>query len=178
MTIRRCLSLLVACLTGTLLQLAALATPSVPAATAFSACSTNPCYGGIEQAGVPGMILPRGPLAVGTHGELYAQSGCCDVARLSPAGAVLARWHIVSHSAPATIQAIAVDRRGNLYATDALKLRIDRLSPSGKALSPWGGFGSGPGRFELPEGIAADAAGHIYVADLKRIEKLSPSGKP
>jgi sugar lactone lactonase YvrE len=84
----------------------------------------------------------------------------------------------VSHSAPATIQAIAVDRRGNIYATDALKLRIDRLSPSGKTLSPWGGFGSAPGKFELPEGIAADAAGHIYVADLKRIEKLSPGGKP
>jgi hypothetical protein len=45
-------------------------------------------------------------------------------------------------------------------------------------LTQWGSFGSGDGQFNLPVGVAMDAAGDVYVADVgnSRIQKFSNTG--
>jgi len=43
-----------------------------------------------------------------------------------------------------------------------------------------GEWGSGPGEFRFPRGVALDTQGNIYVADAanNRIQRLSPQGEP
>jgi DNA-binding beta-propeller fold protein YncE len=42
----------------------------------------------------------------------------------------------------------------------------------------WGSYGSGPGQFNGPIGVAVDNAGHVYVADARnqRIQKFTADG--
>lgn len=74
---------------------------------------------------------------------------------------------------------VALGRRGTLYVTDNVHMRVLKLSPGGKVLAAWGSKGSKPGQFNYPQDVAIDAAGNIYIADgyNGRIQKLSPSGK-
>jgi len=46
-------------------------------------------------------------------------------------------------------------------------------------LTAWGTYGTGPGQFEFPQGIAVDAAGFVYVADLlnHRVSKFTDAGQ-
>ena len=51
--------------------------------------------------------------------------------------------------------------------------------PSGYVyVTQWGTFGSGNGQFDVPAGVATDAAGNVYVADLDndRIQKFASTG--
>lgn len=90
-------------------------------------------------------------------------------------------------------QGAGVDRSGNLYVVSG-DLRdvnnghgprgryadtVAKVSPDGRLLARWGGFGSTPGRFRNPWDVAVDAHGNIYVLDTgnNRIQKLSPAGK-
>ncbi len=45
-------------------------------------------------------------------------------------------------------------------------------------LQEWGGFGSGPGQFKGPFGVAADPSGNVYVVDTgnDRVQKFSGAG--
>jgi DNA-binding beta-propeller fold protein YncE len=67
-----------------------------------------------------------------------------------------------------------------VYVADAGNDQIDKLSPQGQVIATFGSYGSDPGKFNYPSGIALDGAGNIYVADEEnhRIQKLSPSGDP
>ena len=67
---------------------------------------------------------------------------------------------------------VAVDRNGNVFVADTDNHVIRQITPSGEVTTVGGG--SSPGstdgvgtaaRFFNPKGIAADAAGRIYVAD-------------
>lgn len=60
---------------------------------------------------------------------------------------------------------LAVDGRGNLYVTDALNGRVQRLSADGRFLGQIGGPGDTPGFFGKPKGVAVDTFGHVYVVD-------------
>lgn len=85
---------------------------------------------------------------------------------------------------------LAFDTHGNLYVTEfggpswdgstGGNDRIQKFSPTGSPLATWGSFGSGPGQFNGPVGIAIDQQGDIYVADVAnhRVQELSPSGRP
>jgi DNA-binding beta-propeller fold protein YncE len=81
---------------------------------------------------------------------------------------------------------VAADTEGNLYIADASNHRIRKITAAGM-VSTLAGTGSetpfadGAGNkatFNVPAGIALDAAGNVYVADLKnhRIRKITPDG--
>jgi hypothetical protein len=85
---------------------------------------------------------------------------------------------------------IAVDGRGDVYVTDShvdyyltspgplLTLgqdRVQRFSSDGTFIATWGSTGDGPGQFFLPQAIAVDPAGSIYVMDPPRHSSAEPN---
>src|SRR6266550_5590414 len=83
---------------------------------------------------------------------------------------------------------VAVDRAGtgNIYVGDTSNFTIRQITPAGVVTTLAGSPGmrggtNGTGsaaRFELPEGMAVDSAGNIYVADtdVSTIRKITPGG--
>lgn len=79
---------------------------------------------------------------------------------------------------------IAVDAQGNVYVSDTDAYRIRKITPEGVvttfAGSENGGHLDGTGtaaKFIGPTGLAVDASGNIYVADLFWIRKITPAGE-
>jgi uncharacterized protein (TIGR03437 family) len=84
--------------------------------------------------------------------------------------------------------AVAVDAAGNVYFTDSNNRRVRRIAPNGQitAFAGTGDLGSsgdgGPATeatFNLPRGLAVDAAGNVYIGDANthRIRKVTTDGK-
>jgi len=72
---------------------------------------------------------------------------------------------------------VAIDVEGNVLLVDGGIVK--KLSSDGILLAQWGSSGSGDGEFQNPNGIAADTAGSIFVADTDnhRIQKFSSTGE-
>ncbi|MES2299546.1 MAG: hypothetical protein V4582_21090 [Pseudomonadota bacterium] len=85
-----------------------------------------------------------------------------------------------------TPTSVALDAAGNLYVTDTGNSVIRKISPAGVVRTLAGspgvkGAADGLGRaarFNLPEGIALDAAGNVYVSDTGNhtVRKITPAG--
>jgi hypothetical protein len=81
---------------------------------------------------------------------------------------------------------VATDVAGNLYVADTFNETIRKITPYGAVTTvagTAGGFGSNDGtgasaRFALPQGVATDGAGNVYVADTgnNTIRKITPEG--
>ena len=81
---------------------------------------------------------------------------------------------------------IAIDAGGTLYVTDADNFTVRKIAPAGAVTTLAGAAGTkgtadGPAaaaRFDLPHGVAVDAAGAVYVADTGNhtIRKITPDG--
>jgi DNA-binding beta-propeller fold protein YncE len=134
--------------------------------------------------GIPGIALD-------SHGNLYlAEFDDSRIYKYSTAGKLLAEWG--EHgSGPGQLEApdkLAFDTHGNLYVTEdgsqsagvGQNSRVQKFSPTGKALAQWGTYGSALGQFKGPLGIAIDQHGDIYVAEEGnvRIQKLDSLGQP
>jgi DNA-binding beta-propeller fold protein YncE len=74
---------------------------------------------------------------------------------------------------------LAVDKGGQLFVTDASADRVLLFDPLGAVLTPRGGFGTQPGRFDRPSGIAVDERGRLLVADAgnRRVQLLDAFGE-
>jgi len=81
---------------------------------------------------------------------------------------------------------IVINAAGDLYVADYWNSSIRKVTPNGEvstlAGNGEGGFADGQGRnarFYRPSGIAIDAAGNLYVADVEnhRIRKVTPEGE-
>ena len=84
-------------------------------------------------------------------------------------------------------QGVAVDRSGDLYIADTYNQRIRRVDSSGTITTVAGtgdaGFGGDGGpadnaQLSLPEGVAVDRSGDLYIADTynQRIRRVDSSG--
>jgi len=83
---------------------------------------------------------------------------------------------------------VALDSAGNLYINDSYNVRIRKVDSASQVITTvagngFAGFGGDGGpaidaQLNNPRGLAADAAGNIYLADRRnsRIRKLDPSG--
>lgn len=81
---------------------------------------------------------------------------------------------------------LAVDSAGNIYVADTANATIRKITPAGVVTTLAGSAGtlgtadgnSGTARFNHPTGIAADAAGNLYIADTTNntIRKVTAAG--
>jgi hypothetical protein len=64
---------------------------------------------------------------------------------------------------------------GYLYVTDRSNNQVLEFNASGTYVGQWGSYGTVPGEFETPSGIAVDGTGNVYVADWGdgRVQKFS-----
>lgn len=83
-----------------------------------------------------------------------------------------------------TLAGVAVDASGSVYLADHGQHRIRKVAPDGIITTFAGGGSGGDGGLATsaslasPSGVAADAAGNIYIADTSNhtIRKVSPEG--
>jgi uncharacterized protein (TIGR03437 family) len=142
--------------------------------------------------------LPSG-VAVDGAGNLYiADMGNNRIRKVSPAGIITTvagnGTDVYSgDGGPATSaelslpQGVAVDAAGNLFIADTRNLRIRKVSAAGTitTVAGNGSYGSsgdgGPATsatLNLPQGIAVDGAGNLFIADTvnNRIRKVNAAG--
>ena len=60
---------------------------------------------------------------------------------------------------------LAVDSSGHLFVTDPEGYRVLEFTTKGVFVRTWGDFGTNPGNFGLPAGIAVDGQGRVWVSD-------------
>ncbi|MEK6410511.1 MAG: peptidyl-alpha-hydroxyglycine alpha-amidating lyase family protein [Acidobacteriota bacterium] len=75
---------------------------------------------------------------------------------------------------------VAVAPDGSFYVSDGYgNSRVLKFAADGKFLFQWGTKGNGPGQFDLPHGIALDAAGRVFVVDRQnaRVQVFDSGGK-
>jgi serine/threonine protein kinase, bacterial len=134
-------------------------------------------------------------IAVDANGNIYvADWNNDDIRKITPAGKVITfagsgtPGALDSEGAKASFYlpgGIAVDVSGNVYVSDTYNNMIRKITPGGSVTTLAGhkkkGFANGKSAaasFLHPQGIAVDAAGNLYVADMGNncIRRITPSG--
>jgi sugar lactone lactonase YvrE len=156
-------------------------------------------YGYKDGFGLDAQFQGRAGLAVDRAGNVYvADTINHRIRRISPEGEVTtlagrpeagyAAGYADGPAAEAKFQdprSVAVDEAGNVYVTDAGNHCIRVIAPDGQVTTLAGakepGYVDGQGseaRFNFPRGIAMDAEGNLYVADMANhcIRKITPDG--
>lgn len=152
--------------------------------------------GAINATGTLASFSGPSGVAVDASGNVYvADAGNNLIRKISPGGVVSTlAGTIVATDTSNTVTAeplfsapsgVAVDAAGNVFVADAGNNAIRVVSPSGSvrtlAGNPNAGYADGTGgnaRFNNPTGVALDASGNVYVADLlnNMIRKITPAG--
>lgn len=131
-------------------------------------------------------------VAVDAAGNVYvADTGNHRIRKITPGGAVTTfagsssgysdTAGFVRFNAP---QDLALDASGNVYVADTGNHKIRKITSAGVVSTLAGaaaGFADGIGttaQFNTPSGVATDASGNIFVADLlnAKIRKITPAG--
>jgi len=153
--------------------------------------------GSVEGVGVAARFSYPTGVAVDSTGNVYVgDAGNNTIRKVTPAAAVTtvaglaATPGTADGSGPAARfsfpTGVVADGAGNIYIADSANHTIRKITPAG-VVSTFAGRaevsgsadGSGPNaRFSAPQGLAADAAGNLYVADTSNhtIRKITPDG--
>ena len=126
----------------------------------------------LPPAGPEGIALDSvGHVYVVNHGhhEHYLQ-------KFDSSGNLLLEWGVYGTGPGEFIQSggVAVDSRGDVYASDANNYRFQKFDSNGNFLAAFGSIGQGPGQFIAgPYGLAVDAAGNVYAPETSgRVQKF------
>lgn len=121
-------------------------------------------------------------LALDPADNLYV-ADTASIRVIAPGGAVTRFDHAYVPGVSFVPTAIALDRQGNLYATD-YQAGLYKFTPTGAAsVVAAGAFGAQalgrPRHFERAWGLAVDAADHVYVSDRDAgvIKRVTPAGE-
>jgi|KBSMisStandDraft_5_1062788.scaffolds.fasta_scaffold15049_5 sugar lactone lactonase YvrE len=138
--------------------------------------------GTFDGVGSAAQFLGPTAVVVDPAGTLYVADGGSIRKIAMPSGSVTT---LVSQKFM-VLSSLALDASGNLYASDWQASTISKVTPAGvvttlagTALQYGWADGTGPAaRFDVPEGIAVDSAGNVYVADLGNqvIRKITSAG--
>ncbi len=122
-------------------------------------------------------------IALDAAGNIYAADfGNRRVQKLAPDGTFLQQFGSAGDGQLQAPRGVALDSAGNVYVADQYLHRVVEFDPSGTFVRMWGrpdgSFGTGPGEFAQPYGVALDDADHLYVVDMynKRVQKFGPDG--
>ena len=109
-------------------------------------------------------------IAVDASNVYVGDSGNNRVQKFTQAGAFVAVWTV------AGAHGVALDGLGNLFVAGTSA--IGKYTLAGGFVTAWGSAGAGNGQFNAPFGVAADAAGNVYVADTNngRVQKFTSAG--
>jgi predicted membrane-bound mannosyltransferase/DNA-binding beta-propeller fold protein YncE len=122
-------------------------------------------------------------LAVGPDGFIYlADTWNARVQRLTPDVRPFDAWDVRAWRGESINNKpyLAADRNGQIYVTDPEAYRVLIFNSRGDFLGRFGRFGQDAGSLGLINGIAVDAAGRVYVADMgnNRIVRYPPLPLP
>lgn len=169
--------------------------PPAPQLALFAGNLGGP--GSAEGAGPIARFYRPSAVAIDSAGHAYvADSFNNTIRRIAPSGAVSTLAGLAGQVGSSDGQGtdarfadpigVAADGQGNVYVADTMNQTIRQISPAGlvRTLAGRAGVaGSADGlgeeaRFSLPTGLAADAAGNLYVADTSNhtIRKITPAG--
>ncbi|MBF0565024.1 MAG: hypothetical protein HQK89_07270 [Nitrospirae bacterium] len=139
---------------------------------------------------------PRG-VAVDNAGNVYvADFGNNRIQKFTKDGTFIMQWG-QSGSADGQFYSpygLASDKSGNLYVADSGIVdttsvpgritvtggnhRIQKFTSDGKFITKWGSWGDLDGRFKLPDGVAIDSSGNVFVVESfgARIQRFTSDG--
>lgn len=128
------------------------------------------------------------------HGIDFGHDGCVyctddrdhTVRKFSPEGELLMTLGVPHEPTPRLSNApfnrcthSVLASNGDILVSDGYgNARIHRFTPDGRLIGSWGDFGTDPGQFNLPHGLAIDENDRIYVADREnhRIQVFTGEG--
>ena len=171
---------------------------------ALTAADTSQYVISTYAGGVPSLPLAAIALAADSHGAVYFVDGYGYTQGVAPSNSVFkidssgSITRIAGNSrtafsgdggpgANASLNsplAVAVDRRGNVFIVDAGNQRVRQVSLDGTIMTVAGG-GSAvlgddglalAGQLNYPSSIAVDNAGNLFIGELGRVRKVTPSG--
>ncbi|HEY1249001.1 MAG TPA: Ig-like domain-containing protein, partial [Nitrososphaera sp.] len=100
--------------------------------------------------------------------------------KFSSAGVLIDTWGPNQGSGPGQFDGLPstldVDSAGNVYIADFGNSRVQKFSSTGTFITAWGSFGSGPGQFRNPTGIAFGPTGNVYVSDSNGFSEFTNTG--
>jgi len=138
--------------------------------------------------GGPGQFGPIGGLAADSAGNVYVvDSGHNRIEKFDANGGFLTAWgHRGSEPGQFNFGSsqdfthppgggIAV-AGGYVYVADSGNDRIQRFNLEGGEALTWGSYGSGPGQFSYPRGVAANESEVLVSDDNYRVQRFDPAG--
>jgi hypothetical protein len=168
-----------------------------PAGVVTTLAGTAQVSGSTDGTGTAASFSNLSGITIDSAGNLYVlDQSNCTIRKITPAGVVstLAGTRGTAGAADGVGTAasfryptgIAIDSAGNVYVADTGNRTIRKVTPAGLVTTLAGtaglqGSADGTGaaaRFSSPNGLTADSAGNLYVADSNNytVRKITPAG--
>jgi YD repeat-containing protein len=125
------------------------------------------------------LTKPGGPKTDSAGDVWVPDTGANRIAEFSSSGTCIATYGSEGSGEVQFKKPVALVVSGETVSiTDEGNHRVEQISTKGTYIRRWGIEGRGSGEFYFPEGIAADAAGDLYVVDngASHVEEFSATG--